>query len=363
MTREGARLQTHRMPAYIRRSTVECPTISSLSQDWPTTRATGSGGGARTTHLIIAICTIGDGVAVLSSRWFHDALAPATGARAADHSRTALIWSVLKRVWARIGEDNVSVLAAAVSFYSLLSVFPVLTTVVSLYGLFADPSAVKNELDRLEGLLPPAAISLLSDWLQQLAERPASTFGMGLAISLTLSLWSARYATATMMTALNIAYGVSEARNFIWYNIVALSLTAILIAFVIVAVALVALLPAVLAYMPDSAQSIAALGRWPLMIVLTVLAIAFFYRYAPNRTHPRWEFASAGALLATALLVAGSYGFSVYVSHFATYDKTYGSLGAVVVLLMWFWLGSFSILVGAAFNAELARSAADPDNR
>lgn len=254
-------------------------------------------------------------------------------------------------------------LAAAVSFYSLLSVFPVLTTVVSLYGLFADPSAVKNELDRLEGLLPPAAISLLSDWLQQLAERPASTFGMGLAISLTLSLWSARYATATMMTALNIAYGVSEARNFIWYNIVALSLTAILIAFVIVAVALVALLPAVLAYMPDSAQSIAALGRWPLMIVLTVLAIAFFYRYAPNRTHPRWEFASAGALLATALLVAGSYGFSVYVSHFATYDKTYGSLGAVVVLLMWFWLGSFSILVGAAFNAELARSAADPDNR
>ncbi len=269
--------------------------------------------------------------------------------------------TIARRVWGQLQEDNISVLAAAIGFYAFLSIFPALTAVVSLYGLFAQPSAVQQQIEQLRGLLPSEALALLSRWLQQLAHGQSATFGIGLIVSLVVSLWTASYATATMMTALDIAYEVPERRGIVRFYGSALLLTAGLVLFVMAAIALVALLPGIIDLLPLSTQSrnIAVLVRWPILVLITIFAVAVLYHYAPDRDDPGWEFASVGALIATGLLALGSYVFSLYVNQFATYDKTYGSLGAVAILLMWFWLGAYSVLTGAEFNSELVKAAAE----
>jgi membrane protein len=266
-------------------------------------------------------------------------------------------WGIAKRVWQQTGEDNISILAAGVAFYSLLSIFPALTALVSVYGLVADPTIVQRELHDLRGVLPADAVSLLSGWLQQLAQRPRSSFGTGLVLSLLLSLWTARYATGAMMTALNVAYDEPESRSLLMFNAVAFALTAVLILFGIAVVALVAVAPAVIGLLPLPAGWVSAVSllRWPILAALTVVALAALYRYAPNRASPTWEWASAGAIAATAVWIIGSYGFSVYVSRFAGYDQTYGSVGAIVVLLIWFWLGAYAVLLGAELNSGIER--------
>lgn len=271
-------------------------------------------------------------------------------------------WSIVANVWRQVGEDNISVLAAGVAFYSLLSVFPALTALVSLYGLFADPAIVQQQLNDLRDVLPADAISLLSKWLQHLVQRPQSSFGTGLIVSLALSIWGARYATGTMMTALNVAYDEPESRNLLRFNAVALLLTIVLVLFAIASVTLVAVLPPVIGLLPlpSGWQSLANIARWPVLAALVIVAVAALYRYAPNRAQPRWEWASAGAIAATTLWILASYGFSIYVGRFASYDKTYGSLGAVVVLLVWFWLGAYAVLAGAELNAEIERSRHKP---
>ena len=210
-------------------------------------------------------------------------------------------------------------------------------------------------------MLPPDAVSLLSGWLQQLAQRPRSSFGTGLVLSLLLSLWTARYATGAIMTALNVAYDEPESRSLLMFNAVAFALTAVLILFGIAVVALVAVLPAVVGLLPLPAGWLSAVSllRWPMLAALTVVALAALYRYAPNRADPSWEWASAGAIAATALWLIGSYGFSIYLSRFAGYDQTYGSVGAIVVLLIWFWLGAYAALLGATQLRD--RTAAAPE--
>ena len=140
-------------------------------------------------------------------------------------------WAIGKEVWQELGKDNVSVLAAGVAFYALLSIFPALTALISLYGLVADPAAVEQQVSALQGVVPSEALSLVSQWLRTLLRRPPSTFSTGLILSLSLSLWSARYATGAMMTALNVAYDKPESRGLIWFNVVAFGLALVLILF------------------------------------------------------------------------------------------------------------------------------------
>lgn len=262
-------------------------------------------------------------------------------------------WQAIKAFIARLGEDKISILAASVAFYTLLSVFPALSVLVSVYGLIADPADVRTQLDNLEFILPASAIALLSTWLDTLLARPRSSFGLGLLISVALSLWAARNAIGTMMTALNAAYRVADARGIIRYNVAALGLTALLILFGAIAVMLVAIVPVTLNLLPfpSNVESALSLVRWPILAALVVLAIAVTYRFGPNRSERRWEWTSAGALFATTLWIAGSVGFSIYVGQFASYDKTYGSLGAVVVLMLWFWLSAYAVLAGAVLNS------------
>ena len=252
--------------------------------------------------------------------WLYQAITPlraerdTTGAKARGPEREPQLdarpmgrwWSFIPNVWRQVGEDNVSILAAGVAFYAMLSIFPALTALVSLYGLFADPSIVQQELNDLRGVLPDDGISLLSKWLEQLADRPRSNFGVGLIVSLALSLWSARSATGTMMTALNVAYDEPESRNLLHFNAVAIALTVVLVLFAIASIALIAVVPMVIGLLPlpPGWQNVTSIVRWPLLTMLVIIAIATLYRYAPNRAEPEWEWASAGALAATALWIS-----------------------------------------------------------
>ncbi len=268
-------------------------------------------------------------------------------------------WDILKRVWVNIGEHNVSIMAAGVGFYALLSIFPGLTALISLYGLIANPTDVQQLLAS-QGLLPPEAVDLLVKQTSALVEQGTGKLSVGLVISLLFALWSTNYAISTMMTALNAAYAESEKRSYVVTVATSLALTSGLVLFAMLALLLVAILPAVIDVLPVPSgwRTTIALVRWPILAVLVMAALAAMYRFAPSRAHARWRWVSGGAVIATIAWIAVSLGFSLYVERFSSYDKTYGSLGAVVVLLMWFYLSAFVVLLGAELDAEMEHQTA-----
>src|SRR6201981_2974611 len=265
-------------------------------------------------------------------------------------------WAILP-IWRRMGKDHVSALAAGAAFQALLTIFPTLTAVVSLYGLVADPNMVERQITAMQGVLPPEAINLIATWLQALVQSPTTRFGIGLIVSVLLALWSMWSATGMLMTAVNIWYGEVEKRGFISFNLHALALGAGLALFGTAALALVAVLPAALSLLPgsDAWGEGRGLVRWPVLAVIVILALAIVYRYAPDRAEPKWQWISWGSGAATALWILGSIAFTTYVSKVGSYDKTYGSLGAVIILLLWFYLTAYVILAGAELNAEIER--------
>jgi membrane protein len=268
-------------------------------------------------------------------------------------------WRILARTCQRISGDNLSALAAAAAFYALLSIFPMLTAMVSLYGLITDPSMVERQVTAMQGVLPAEAGALIANWLQTFVKGPPSRFGIGLIASVLLAFWSAWSATGMMMTAVNTCYGEQENRNFVWFNLRAVALTAGLALFGIAALALLAVLPAALGLLPlpGAWTDAIALVRWPILAGIVLIALAIVYHYAPDRAQPKWQWISWGAVAATALWLSGSAAFTVYVSKVGSYDKTYGSLGAVIILLLWFYLSAYVTLIGAELNAEIERQA------
>jgi membrane protein len=268
-------------------------------------------------------------------------------------------WTILAAAWRRVRKDNLSVLAAGVAFQAFFSLFPTLTAAVSLYGLAADPNMVQRQIGAIQGVLPPEAVKLIAAWLQALVQGPTTRFGIGLIVSVLLALWSMWSATAMLMTAVNICYGEEEKRGFVSFNLRALSLGAGLAVFGIAALALAAVLPAALALLPvpDAWGQMLGLVRWPMLAGIAILALAVIYRYAPDRTAPKWRWISCGSVAAAALWILSSLAFTTYVAKVGSYDRTYGSLGAVIILLLWFYLTAYVTLAGAELNAEIERQA------
>ena len=272
-------------------------------------------------------------------------------------SRMARWWAILVATWQRMSRDNLSALAGGAAFQALLTIFPTLTAVVSLYGLGADPNMVERQITAMQGVLPPEAVELIATWLHALVEGAPAKFGIGLVVSVLVAFWSMWSATGMLMTAVNLCYGIEEKRDVVSFNLRALSLGAGLALFGVAALALVAALPVALAVLPvsDAWRAALALVRWPVLAEIVILALAIIYRYAPDRPEPRWQWLSLEAVAATALWILGSIGFTTYVSEVGSYDKTYGSLGAVIILLLWFYLTAYVILAGAELNAEIER--------
>jgi membrane protein len=267
---------------------------------------------------------------------------------------------ILWRVSRGISENRIPLIAAGVTFYTLLSIFPGIAALISIYGLFADPSTIASQLDTVPNVAPGGAIQILRDEMTRLASGGGTTLGVGFLISLVISLWTTNSGVSALFDALNIVYGEEEKRGLIRYYMATLTFTFGAILFLLVAIAVVVLLPVVLSYLPlpGGTDLIVKIARWPIIFVLVALALAVLYRYGPSRSQPRWRWITGGSAFAALVWLAASVLFSRYVENFGSYNKTYGSLGAIVGFMTWIWISIIVVLVGAKLDAEMEHQTA-----
>lgn len=258
----------------------------------------------------------------------------------------------VKLAWKQASSRQAPLLAAGVAFYAFTSLFPALIAGVSLYGLVASPQTVAEQSERLEDLLPADAASLVTGQIEQLTATSSGALGAATVVALALALWSASGGVGNLLTAINLMFGLGDDRSFVRRKALALAMTVAAILFAIAAIGLIAVLPAVL-NLVDAVPGVrwaAEIARWLILIALVMGVIAMMYRLAPNRPRPA-RFISRGVVVASALWLLVSVGFSLYVNSFGNYSKTYGALAGVVVLLLWLWIGLFAVLFGAALQA------------
>jgi membrane protein len=264
----------------------------------------------------------------------------------------------LGRVWRALGEDNISIMAAGIAYYGMLSIFPGMSTLVLTYGLIADPLTIEHHIYALSGVLPSEALKLLSDQLNVLVSAPPEKLGIGLVVSVMIALWSSTSGTSAMMNALTIAYKGKEERGLLHFYGLSIALTVSGVIFLLVALVLIAGVPAVAAHLPLSEfwQELLPLARFPAFAIFALLGLGTLYRLAPDRKRPAWDFFRPGTMAASLLWLAGSAAFSFYASYFGSYDRTYGSVGAVALLLVWLYVTAYIVLVGAELNGDSLRN-------
>lgn len=264
---------------------------------------------------------------------------------------------ILVRTWSEVARDRVLAVAAGVTFYGLLALFPALSAFVSLYGLVADPGTVAEQLSLAEGILPSGALDVVREQVGRIASGSEAKLGLAFVVSLGLSAWSANAGMKAIFDALNVAYGEEEKRGFIRLNLTSLLFTLGLILTAIVALAAIAAIPILLdqLYLGSAIEWLLWLGRWPVLLAIVMLGLATLYRFGPSRENAQWKWVSPGAIVACLAWLLGSLMFSWYLSNFEDYNKTYGTLGAVIALLMWMWLSATIILLGAELNSETER--------
>lgn len=261
---------------------------------------------------------------------------------------------ILLRSYQQLLDNNIGLVAAGVAFYSLLALFPALTALVASYGLLADPEDVQRQLALLSGLVPQQALQIIKEQLTSISTTSSTGLSIGLAVALLVAFWSASKGARALMTSLNIVYHEHEKRGIFKFYFLSVMLTVVGIIYVALALMLVVAIPAFLGNLglPDQLRMLVSWSRWPLLALLAMFGLAALYRFGPSRTTPRWQWVSIGAVVAAVLWLLGSGLFSYYVTRFATYNETYGSLGAVIILLMWFYLSAYVALLGAQLNAE-----------
>ena len=266
-------------------------------------------------------------------------------------------WQVVRRAFKESSADNVPILAAGVAFFAFLAIFPAMIAAITLYGIFADPETVAAQVRDLSAALPEQAQPILADQLQSVASASGGALGVSLVVSILAALWSASSGTGNLLKAINIAYDEDESRGFLKVRGLALALTLGAIVFLLLTLALVAVVPVVLNVLPlgPVGTILAQVLRWVLLVALVVAALAVTYRIAPDRDQPRFSWVTTGSLVATVLWIIGSIAFSLYVNNFGSYNKTYGAIAGVVVLMLWLYLTSYIVLLGAEVNAESER--------
>jgi membrane protein len=266
-------------------------------------------------------------------------------------------WDILMRVKSEVGTDHVTMIAASIAFYGLLAIFPAIAATIAIYGLLFDPQQIQDQLATASSALPTEAGTIVSSQARKVAQSTHTGLSLAAVVGALFALWSASRATKALIEGINMIYDETEKRGFIRLNLTALALTLAMIAVVLVSLGLIAVLPGLLGSLGlgGLARAFITWLRWPLLALVAMVALAILYRLAPSRDTPRWRWVSWGAVIATGVWIDGSMAFSYYVRNFANYNETYGSLGAVIILLMWFWLSAFIILAGAELNAEMER--------
>jgi membrane protein len=267
---------------------------------------------------------------------------------------------ILLRVKDAVSEKSLGLIAAGAAFYAFIAIPSGIAVLISIYGLIADPVQVEQQVETVKAIMPPQAIDIVLGLLNSLLNQPRANLSFGLLVSLSIALWSATSATTSIMTALNVAYGEREKRGLIQYYAEAIAFTLASVLFLIISLGLIAVLPAAIDFLPlgDFGRTLASWLRWPVLVALFVVALSFAYRFMPSRSTPKWRWVTWGAVAGGLLWIAASYGFSFYVSHFSSYDKTYGSLAGVVLLMMWLYVSNYAVLLGAQLDAEIEHQTA-----
>jgi membrane protein len=261
---------------------------------------------------------------------------------------------------AEVKEDNVSLLAAGVAFYAMLAIFPAIIALVTVYGMVADPAQVESQVSEFAKSLPSGADELITQQLTNVVNAGEQALSIGLALSLLAVLWSASGGVQGLVKSLNLVYDERETRGFLKLRGLSLLLTLGAIVVAVVALVLIAVFPAVIddLGLGEAGRLAASIGRWVILALLVLVALAVLYRFAPDRANPRWRWVSWGAVVALVLWLLGSFGFSWYVDNFGKYNQTYGALASVIILLLWLYLSAFAVLLGAEFDAEIERQTA-----
>ena len=271
-------------------------------------------------------------------------------------------WEIAKRVGSKIVTDNLQVVTAGCAFYALFAIFPALWASISLFGLVTNEATVEKEFGFLAEVLPSQAYDIVIDQIRRIASTSDKALGWSFGLGLAIALWSANLGTQAMFYALKIAYGKSGQGSMLVFYLSAFACTIVGILGVVVMLFAIVYVPILFADAGQASayEAIVKFARWPFLALLVLSLLALIYRYGPGHSGAEWKWVSVGAVFATTIWLLASIGFSYYVSHFsANYDRMYGSLGAVIVLLLWLYLSFFIVLVGAEINAVLEAGTAD----
>jgi membrane protein len=263
---------------------------------------------------------------------------------------------VLLEIYQAMTANRLVAVAAGVVFYALLAIFPTITAFVSLYGLFADAGTIQNHLSLLSNVLPAGGLEIVREQILRIAGRPGG-LGIGFVVGLVIALWSANAGVKAMIDALNVIEGHDEQRSFVRLNLLSLALTLGAIGFLLTAVGAVVAFPLVMSAFgwKDATNAATWLIRWPLLLAMIVAALAVFYRFGPSRRMPRRRWLTPGVVIASFAWLVGSAALSLYLSNFADYNATYGSLGAAIGLMMWMWRSAVVVLAGAQIDSVIER--------
>ncbi len=263
--------------------------------------------------------------------------------------------AVLRRTFVEMLTDRVSLVAAGCAFYATLALFPAISMLISIYGLLLDPATVEPQLEVLRDLLPPSAWQLISERVHMLVSKPPASLGLHLLFNTGVTLWSSATGTKSIIAALNLAYEEREQRSWVRFQLTSFVITLIAIISAVIGLALLVGLPAMLAVVGVTAYqtTLIRVASFGLLVLAILSGLSLLYRYGPSRQRPRWRWVTPGSVVATVLWMLVSALFSFYVGQFATYDATYGPLGTVVGVMMWFFVTVYAVLLGAELNAEL----------
>lgn len=267
---------------------------------------------------------------------------------------------VAYRTFSEISDDRLLAVAAGVTFYVLLAVFPTISALVSLYGLIADRATLAGHLSLLAGLVPAGGVEIIGEQLARLTSGEETALGFAFLFSLALALWSANAGAKAFFDALNVIYDETEKRSFVRLNLLSLCFTAGALILLVLGLSAVAIVPALIEMfgLQSVGERLIAALRWPVLFVLVSFALSLLYRYGPSRAEARWSWLSVGSVLAASLWLGASLLFSWYAANFASYNETYGTLGAAVGFMTWIWLSVAIMLVGAELNAEMEHQTA-----
>lgn len=262
-------------------------------------------------------------------------------------------WDIIKRIFNQLSRDNLSLVAAGVAFYALLAIFPALAAVVSVYAYFSSPDEIATQLNQVIILLPESSAELILSQITSLSQKSQASLSLSAIVTLILTIWSSSKGSQALITACNISYQESQKRSFFKAQLVRFLFAIGAIVVATFALLIIGILPVVLNLVgfKENIDLLLTLISWPVLALTFNFALTLLYRFAPHRKPAKWRWLTLGSSVATLLWIFASIGFSFYVSQFASYNETYGSLGGVVIMLMWLYISAYIVILGATINA------------